>query len=214
MYLLKPIGLFLSIGLCSLSLSAHPVSFKDSVGVMGYHASIMSHNQLNYSVKHWFAVGVHHLRRPNLLTNNHATFATTNLLLKRWNGSSYQGNLYAVIGGGQSELSGKPEGVGVGMFQFDIEDRRYYFLVKHLELHNASQAEFRHSVVRVGIAPYEGDFDDIHSWLILEWQNNDFIGTGPIADITPFLRIFYRNLLFEIGQSYRGVTRFNYITHF
>ncbi len=214
MVFFKPICLFITIGLLSLSARSHPVAFADSIGIMGHHAPIMTHNQVNYSFKHWFAAGVHHFRRPNLLQPTHATLASANFLLKRWNGSNYQANIYGVIGAGQSELSGRPEGVGMGILQFDIEDREYYFLARHLEIHNDQRAEYRQSVVRVGLAPYQGRFDDIHSWLILEWQNNDFVGTGPQSDITPYLRLFYQNLLFEIGQSFRGITRFNYIVHF
>ncbi len=210
----KPMLIGLLTLLWTILSHSHPTSFKGSVGVMGYHANLLTHNQLNYSFKHWYAMGVHHIRRPQLQSANHATLLSSNFLVKRWNGSSYQANLYGVLGGGISELSGKSEGVGMGLVQFDIEDRKYYFLAKHMEMFNENEVELSQSVVRFGIAPYQGGFNDLHTWIIVEWQRNLFLGGRPIKDVTPFLRFFYQNILFEFGQSYRGVTRFNYISHF
>jgi len=192
---------------------AHPVSYAKSKGLMGYHSPMISHNQINYSFKYWFAAGVHHIRRPNI-KNRHATFASTNFLLKRWNGSGLQANLYSVFGAGVSELGPTSEPSGLGLIQFDIEDRRLYFLAKHSAVVNEERSDMQQTVVRFGFAPYVVGYEGIHSWLILEWQNTDFTDGKDISDMTPFLRVFYKNLLFEVGQSFDGLTKFNYITHF
>ena len=192
---------------------SHPVSVKDSVGIMGYHSPVLAHNQLNYSFQHWFALGVHHIRRP-MIKNSHATLATGNFLLKRWNGSGLQANIYGLIGGGTSELAGPAQGVGLAGLQFDIENRDYYFLAKHQQIFNEDRNEMRTTVVRAGLTPYVGQFEDLHSWFILEWQSNKFADQTYVDDLTPYLRLFYQNLLFEIGQSFNGITRFNYIVHF
>ena len=207
--ILAVIGLLLSS-----SSWAHPVSFKGSLGIMGSQSELLSHNQINYSATHRFAFGAHYLRRPNRETDREAGFFTTNFLLKRWNGSSYQGNIYALQGLGGSDYSGRGRLSGVSGLQFDIEDRELYFLAKHLESYNGEGSDFRQSIVRAGVAPYVADFEGIHSWLILQWQQNQFVDEDPVRDVTPFIRVFYNNLLFELGQSLDGVTRFNYITHF
>ena len=180
---------------------------------MGYHAPFMSHNQLNYSWRYWFATGVHHIRRHSV-KNANATLGSLNFLLKRWNGSGLQANLYGVIGGGHSEISGDPKTIGMAALQFDIEDRDYYFLAKHQQLFNDKFTELEQTVVRAGVTPYIDPFDGFHTWIILEWQDFAFNRESNQSDITPYLRFFYRNILFEIGQSFTGVTRFNYITHF
>ena len=207
---------FLLFMLCltfTFGVFAHPVSFKGSTGIMGHHSSNLTHNQLNYSFRHWFATGIHHIRRSDT-QNAKATFASTNFLLKRWNGSGHQANIYMVLGIGNSSLAGTSETSGMSLLQFDIEDRDYYFLIKSLGVFRKENTDFQQTVVRVGITPYVENFNGIHSWLILEWQNSKFSGENNISDLTPFLRIFHRNLLFEIGQSFDGVTKFNYITHF
>lgn len=203
---------FTSLLLCSKSFS-HPVSFKGSKGLMGYQSPFVSHNQLNYSFKHWFAAGIHHIQRPNMNSRS-ATFASANFLLKRWNGKGLQANIYSVIGAGHSELGPDARTSGFGLVQFDIENRDYYFLVKHQLVANSERTDFSQSVVRLGISPYVESYDGIHSWLILEWQSSNFFDGEDLTDLTPFLRIFYKNLLFEIGQSFDGITKFNYITHF
>lgn len=212
MYFLKLyiISVILVVGSIAV---AHPVSYKGSTGLMGFHSPKLVHNQLNYSFKHWFAAGIHHYRRPGL-ENRNATFASTNFLLKRWNGENLQANIYSVFGIGNSHLGPTDETSGLGLLQFDIEDRDYYFLAKHIQIFNNERVDLEQSILRVGITPYVDEFDGLHSWLILEWQNTNFYDGKSISDMTPFLRVFYRNLLFEIGQSFNGVTQFNYITHF
>ena len=207
-------SLILSLSFFALKLYSHPVAFKDSVGIMGYHSPLMTHNQVNYSFRHWFALGAHHLTRPLINRNNRATLLSGNLLLKRWNAENLQANIYMNFGLGQSDFSGKSTALGYGLVQFDIEDRKYYFLSKHEQLLDEKQTDFKQSTVRLGFTPYLDGFEGIHSWLILEYQHLEFAGGDRQEQLTPFLRIFYRNLLFEIGQSLKGMTMFNYITHF
>lgn len=190
---------------------SHPVSFKGSRGVMGYHSPFMTHNQLNYSFQHWFALGVHHFRMPE--NKSSASFLSTNFLLKRWNGKALQANIYTSFGVGISDISGTEGESGFTAVQFDIEDRDYYFLAKHSLIASNSEIDLQQTVIRLGFSPYVEDFEGIHSWLILEWQSMDTVLNNDVTDLTPFLRIFYKNLLFEIGQSFDGLTKFNFITH-
>jgi hypothetical protein len=205
--------LFLFLFFQAQTLWAHPVSFKSSKGVMGYHSSNISHNQLNYSVSHRLAFGAHHIRRPEV-KGAHASFLSANFLLKRWNGKGLQANIYSILGVGESRLSDEARSSGLGLLQFDIENREYYFLAKYLQILNEEAVDLSQSVVRFGVAPYVADYEDIHSWLILEWQTLNFNERGTVHDVTPFLRVFYRNLLFEVGYSFDGRSKFNYISHF
>lgn len=200
--------------LISPKLFAHPVAFEDSKGVMGDHSPQLSHFQVNYSFKHWFALGVHHFDIPSDKANYFANFLSTNFLLKRWNGPNYQGNLYAVLGVGHSKITEESRGAVLSKLQFDIEDRDYYFLSSYSQVTTENLVDLRSGVVRAGFAPYVAKFDDIHSWLILEWRTINRLNTGFVEDVTPLLRIFYKNLLFEIGHSFNGATRFKYIVHF
>ena len=194
------------------SSHAHPVAFQNSIGIMGHHTPTLTHHQINYSFKYWLASGIHYIRRTD--SAQQAAFASTNVLLKRWNGQALQANIYALMGVGTHDFLGGHRMAGLSALQFDIEDRKYYFLSKHLEAFDQDQSQIRQSILRAGLAPYQGDFDDIHSWIILEWQRREIGSDVPVRDVTAFLRIFYNNLLFEVGQSFDGATKFNYISHF
>lgn len=193
---------------------AHPVSFRGSKGIMGQHSPIFSHVQLNYSFRHWWALGYHHYEIPSDTDNLNANLLSANFLLKRWNGDALQANFYAILGAGQSELSGFSKTAGLGAFQFDIEDREYYFLARHSQLFTEDRDDFEQSIVRFGVAPYIERFEGLHSWIIIEGQRFRLPTGSYETDLTPFLRFFYRNMLFEIGQSFEGQTRINYIAHF
>ena len=193
---------------------AHPVSFEDSKGIMGTHSPRMNHIQLNYSYKYWFAVGVHHFDRPIGGFNRFANFLSANFLVKRWNGPSYQANIYSILGAGHSRLEQESSGAGLVKLQFDIEDRDYYFLVTYGQIATQDRNDMKEILLRAGMSPYVGKYDDIHAWLILEYRSINLVEEGFREEVTPFLRLFYKNLLFEIGQSFNGLTRFNYIIHF
>ena len=209
-------ALLLATTLIPFLASAHPVAFRDATGIMGSHTPQLSHGQINYSLRHWFAPGVHHIKKIHPKGGRSATFASANFLLKRWNGKALQANLYTAWGVGQSNLTKPRQSVGYGMLQFDIEDRQYYFFAKQSRLFNGDRNDFRLTTLRVGFAPYVEDFNGIHAWLILEWERYRFESPQPhyVKYLTPLLRIFYKTVLFEIGHSFEGVSKFNYITHF
>lgn len=208
--------MILSILLAPLVAAAHPVAFRNATGIMGGHSSRLSHHQINHSFRHWFASGIHHIKEIRPTGSRKATFASANFLVKRWNGNALQANLYNAWGLGRSDLGGPPQSAAYGMIQFDIEDRNYYFLTKHLRVFNRERNDLAQTKLRAGFAPYVAKFNGIHAWLILEWEQSRFFTPRPdhIQSLTPLLRIFYKTLLFEIGQSFDGITKFNYITHF
>ena len=187
---------------------AHPTSFKDSIGVMGSHDKSTSHLQVNYSLDYWQAVGVHNYSFDG---ESHSNFLSYNLLLKRWNADKFQANLYFGNGLGYSKES--QDLSFLNFAQFDIEDRRLYFLYKYSRFGPMGEDEFDQHKLRFGFAPYEGGYTEINSWIIFEYMDTNFLDQ-KMTDLTPLVRLFYRNIFVEFGVSLKGETRFNYITHF
>ncbi|MCB0394120.1 MAG: hypothetical protein KDD25_06155, partial [Bdellovibrionales bacterium] len=173
-----------------------------------------SHVQINHSFQHWWALGFHRFQVASARSDKYAHFLSTNFLLKRWNGDSYQANLYSILGLGETRLVDEYQAGGLGGLQFDIEDRKYYFLAKYMEIRNSKEFEFQETNLRAGLAPYVAGFDSLHSWLILDWSHSGTREGQFRNEVTPTLRMFYRNVLFEIGQSFEGNTKFNFISHF
>lgn len=211
---MKKLWCCLLLGSFSVVSEAHPTSFEGSTGLMGEHSSMLSHNQLNHSWKYWFATGLHYYQRPRVGDDDYAVLASSNFLVKRWNMSNLQANLYALGGAGYSNFKGSGSDAYLAGAQFDIEDRDYYLLLKHKHLFSMDGSDYQTSVLRLGFTPYVDGFDGIHSWLILDVGQSRFWNESPTWEVTPTLRVFYRNLLFEIGHSFSGNMNFNYIAHF
>jgi hypothetical protein len=200
--------------LATSTVVAHPVSFKGSAGLMFYQSTSLSHQQLNYSGNYWWAAGIHNMIR-DLDQDQSAQFVSANFLVKRWNKEALQANLYASLGVGQSHLNleSPDKALGLGIVQFDIEDRDYYFLAKSLNIGDSETLDLQQNFLRLGFTPYVDPYEGIHAWLIMEWQSMEYLDGTFKTSLTPFLRVFYRNLLVEFGQSFQGETRLNFITH-
>lgn len=65
---------------------------------------------------------------------------------------------------------------------------------------------------RVGVAPYVGDYGDLHTWLMLEVEHN------PEADdkftLTPLVRLFKDVHLVEAGMGDDGSVLFNWVIRY
>ena len=124
-------------------------------------------------------------------------------LVNRWFGENYQANLYAF--GGAGAATGVETRAGItrpavfaGLLA-DWETRRLFvsYRARALEA-GAADATFMQAA-RIGVAPYEGDTGDLHTWVMIEVDhrpdNDDPVG------VTPLLRFFKGAALFEAGWS-------------
>ena len=140
-----------------------------------------------------------------------------NNLVKRWNKPASQGNFYLKSGMGIAysdfnQFDRKTEGAAFTGIALDWEDRRYFTSYEnHLLYAGDIEKHFTQSA-RVGIAPYIGDYGDLHTWLMLQ------INHDPKKDdeftITPLVRFFKNEYLVEAGVSDDGDALFNFIIRF
>lgn len=140
-----------------------------------------------------------------------------NSLLKRWNGPSSQANFYLKTGLGaaysdDNGFSNEWEPSGYAGIQLDWETRRYFTLYENRALHAGDIDQFFTQTARIGIAPYIGDYGDLHTWLMLQVEHT------PEADdpyvFTPMVRFFKGVNLVEIGFSDNKEMMFNWIYRF
>jgi hypothetical protein len=140
-----------------------------------------------------------------------------NNLVKRWNKKNSQANFYIKSGIGlaysdKSKFDGELKLSGFSGVSFDWENRSYFLKYQNRytevgEIYNA----FSQSIT-FGLAPYIGDFGDLHTWLMInikhqpEKKNN--------YEITPFIRFFKSVYLFELGLNDKGKFLYNYIIRF
>ncbi len=214
------IGFFL---LTSLSLPpmawGHPVSFQGATSLMSYNMNNENEAMLTYSVKHYLAAGLtyYQIKNQNVGDGNWVTYTVPRLnwLAKRWNKEDSQANIYFSGGYGSEHSFNENVGVGLVAAEADWESRLYYISSSYSRYlrqndNEGRRPDYENIKLRAGMAPYLADFNELNSWLILQAvKKND----EPV-ELTQFVRMFYRNVMIELGASFSGGWGFNYMVHF
>ena len=140
-----------------------------------------------------------------------------NNLLKRWNKKDSQANLYLKSGLGvaysdEGDFDGETSPAGFTGIAADWENRRFFTSYENRYTEAGEIDDFYQQSARVGFAPYEGDYGDLHTWLMLQVEHM------PEADnnftVTPLVRLFKDVHLLEAGMNNRGEVLFNYVLRY
>ena len=131
-----------------------------------------------------------------------------NQLVKRWNKPASQANIYLKSGIGLMVDDTQDMAAFTG-FSADWEDRRYFTYYEARFFAAESMDGAFTQKARVGIAPYIGDYGDLHTWLMLQ-VDHDHEKDDPIT-LTPLIRLFKSEYLAEIGLNEDGKVLFNFI---
>ena len=142
----------------------------------------------------------------------HADTLQINNLLKRWNAPASQANLYLKSGVGVAYEDGKTDPAAFTGIATDWEDRRYFisyenrfFWADNIDKHAKHKA-------RVGWAPYEGDYGDLHTWFMLQADYD--AGQNDNFSVTPLVRFFKGPTLLEAGYNLDDSLLFNFVHRF
>lgn len=119
---------YLLLLITSYKAFAHPVSYKDAVGIMSYNDSQMNEILLTYSLNYNFAFGHTYIKEKN----SEFYIPRVNLLAKRWNNDDSQGNLYLSAGSGFEKYNNATSNVRLAEIVADWESRKYYTYLEHL----------------------------------------------------------------------------------
>ena len=143
---------------------------------------------LHYSPNHKYSVGIETLKDKHF-QQNYSYFRFT-YLLDRENTKHSQRNLYFYSGIRFDNLGEHFYG-----FQGDWETRRWFggFAYKKTEVNSQQYLE---RFLQLGIAPYVGDYGDLHSWIMLKAKKTSF---NDKWSIYPILKFFKKNFLIELG---------------
>ena len=192
----------------SVSALAHPVIWKGGQAIMFQSDSVSTDLMYHYSLNYNWSVGLHYLEQKDL--NRDYLIAQSNVLLKRWNGRRSQGNLYILTGLGASTQNSSQQIGHIG-FQADWETQEVYTFFRTGYYH--SQAPVWSTKARLGFAPYIGAFDDMHTWLISEFNDQVINGRHDIS-IIPVVRVFKDTVLFEVGSNFSDHLLISSMFHF
>ena len=186
---------------------AKPIAFADGTTVMlEYGAGTMAEAQVFYAPEYNYSVGGGHVEFDSALTprTERITYARLNYLVRRWNLESAQGNVYAWGGAGGatgSTFSGARAVANAGA-QADYETRRVYASLK-TDLQRASAFSVRVDTLQLGIAPYEHEYNQIATWLVV--QAREYTGGIQHGIESAFLlRLFKGGTWIEAGVTNGG----------
>jgi len=183
----------LVVGACLFAsgvVIARPVSWSGGSTFM-YKSNFM-HTSYHYhfSPSYEYSIGL------ELVDDKHFKDEYLNVrstyLLDRKNTKESQRNLYLTGG-----LSTKSKDNFLYGIHGDWETRRIFtsfsYINKHTETKNFTENEFQ-----LGFAPYAGEYNDLHTWVMLKTKrdtiNNDW-------QIYPFIKFFKGDYLIEIGTK-------------
>ncbi|MFK7886603.1 MAG: hypothetical protein AB8G16_07010 [Gammaproteobacteria bacterium] len=123
-----------------------------------------------------------------------------NRLAKRWNGPQSQANLYGKISVGEAKPFGDESAKLSGFVEIaaDWETRRWFTEYRLRATEMANNRRVQH-IARVGMAPYLGDYGDLHTWFMVQVENHPR-RDRPIAT-TPHIRLFKGVQMVEIGYT-------------
>lgn len=193
--------------------SAHPVSFKGGVGIMSYNSHKMNELQVGYSYNHRLALAHSYLREAK----SEFYIPRVNFLMKRWNETDSQANIYLSVGSGLEKFNLTNTPVHLGEFSIDWESRKYYTSLQHLYLRRDNTrnlalplADYNHTKLRLGFAPFLADYEDLNIWFITQFDKHN---EDTQIEALQFLRFYRKNVLWEIGAGFDGAFAFNFMIH-
>lgn len=201
--------------LISTSAQARPISYPGGWMMMQMNDSSVNSLQLQYSPTAKYSVGYTGEYWRDKEWQFHG-FQLNNLL-KRWNGKDSQANLYLFSAAGVAysdyqSFEGKTEAAGFTGIEADWEDRRFFTSYENrLTYAGDITKEFRQKA-RVGIAPYIGDYGDLHTWFMLQVDHAP--SSSDELTITPLVRLFKGTSLVEAGVNNNGKILVNFMHTF
>ncbi len=195
----------------SASVLARPVSYPGGITIMQKNDMDRNSFHIHYSPSAKYSIGYKGEYWRDEKWQFHGV--QLNHLVKRWNAPASQANFYikSAIGIVHSEETDTDLGVFTGV-ALDWENRRLFTSYEN-RLNEAGEIDrFFTQKARVGVAPYIGDYGDLHTWLMLQIDHNPE-RDDPIK-LTPLVRIFKNEYLTEIGVSEDGNALVNLIIRF
>ncbi len=203
---------FALLALLPVTARAHPVPYKDAIGVMTWNQPLLSDDWITYSFRHDAAFAARHMRVDMPDGRMHFYAPQLDYLVKRWNQPDSQANIYVYGAYGAMEFLNQTKGAGLAGIEADAESRKLYISAKYEKMWDRLGTNFYHATGRVGAAPYEAEFSEIASWFMLQYDYHPQLSKK--FELTPLVRLFYRSVLLEVGVSTQADWMLNYMFHF
>lgn len=179
---------------------------------MAFNQADMLDWQLLYSFERNFSFGLDFYRDTMEGPDRYFLIPRLSWLVNRWNGDGYQANIYVFGGVGAARKNSITEPAIEGALEADYETRQIYFSGKATAVAAKNFDTLAVYQLRAGFAPYQGGFEELHSWLIGQAQYLPYARENRWR-VGPVLRLFYKSVLWEVGVTTQGNWNFNFMVH-
>ena len=204
--------LCITLGSITPDVSAHPVTFKGGTAITMRSLPNNVSTEVNHSFSPRFAVSALFINRSSATETLSGFAMGLNLLLKRWNGTHSQANIYATGSVGTKTSQPTRDVLSIGGLQVDFETLRFYTAASSRMMWSGED-RWLDASARIGFAPYEGDYSSLQSWLVGQLM---YMHTPDDDRLIPgmLMRFFYRTVLWEIGADIYGRPWIQLMAHY
>jgi hypothetical protein len=201
-------GVTLALGTLA---QAHPVSYKGATSVMMWNQPGTNDLMTTYSLTNNFALAGRYIRMNTLDGEMYVYMPQLDFLVKRWNEQTRQSNIYVFGGYGGENFLNESGVAGIGGIEADTESRFNYLSARYETILPSLGQRIHQYQLRAGVAAYPSEFEELATWLIVAFQYQPQLSAG--VTVTPLVRFFYKNVLWELGSSLKGEWMFNFMIH-
>lgn len=210
--IVKRVLFLLSFMALASAALAHPVSYQGAFSVMTWNQPFLLDSWVTYSFRPDAAIAARYTQMQMKEGKARAYLPQLDYLVKRWNESDYQANIYVYGGFGGVHINDSNGRGGLVGVEADAESRRYFVMSKYEGMFSSVTPDSHQATLRLGVAPYEAEYKELASWFMIQVQYHPSLQRNYA--ITPLARFFYKSVLWEMGVSLDGDWMLNLMFHF
>ena len=173
-----------------INLEARPISYSGGSTAMLITDNMKDSVYYHYSPTYKYSVGIETVK--DLIFDQEYSYLRFTYLMNRKNTRHSQRNLYF-----QSGISSKGRDNVFYGIHGDWETRRVFTGFGFKEVENTTQ-DYQDYFLQAGIAPYIGEYGDLHTWLMLKSKKNTLTSEWQTY---PVLKFFKGDFLIEFGYD-------------
>jgi len=173
------------------NVDSRPISYSGGSTLMYFSDSIQDSVYAHYSPSYKYSIGIE--KADDKFSNTQQTSFRFTYLLNRKNRKGSQRNLYAQAGISLNNSDSTFYGI-----HGDWETRRLFSGFGYKEVQNKSVQDYSDQYMQLGVAPYLGDYGDLHTWIMVKTKKNSLTRGWSTY---PVLKFFSGNALIEFGYN-------------
>lgn len=173
------------------NIEARPISYSGGTTLMFKSDNVSNSVYLHYSPTYKYSIGIEKVK--NKFYDNNKNYLRLTYLLNRKNTFTSQRNLYFQSG----VMPNNTENIFYGVHG-DWETRKLFIGFGIKDIQSKYGMDYKDEYLQLGFAPYVGDYNDLHTWVMLKTKKNTLTNK---ASTYPELKFFKGNALMKFGYG-------------